>query len=207
MLPGPNLIKECPQCRQPFVQPTLLSGNTFGASFWTDGKREAPMLPETPWVVKCPTCSHLVWLDEAAKLGEEDPFGDPSRWPEARRFAELSEHDYLMALSKEATGSPEKIRYLRMRAWWAANDGFRRQPAERSASLSEEARRNMEALFSALSEAAEEQRLMRAELARELGRFEEAERLLSMKYRKELHHAVRRIAELVNQRNRRVATL
>jgi hypothetical protein len=41
MLPAPNLIRQCGQCQKPFAQPTLRSGNTIGATFWTDGKREA----------------------------------------------------------------------------------------------------------------------------------------------------------------------
>jgi hypothetical protein len=30
------------------AQRTLASGNTIGARFWTDGKMEAPMLPDQP---------------------------------------------------------------------------------------------------------------------------------------------------------------
>ena len=44
MLPGPTIIRECPECGQPIKQWTLLSGNAFGARFWTDGKPDAPML-------------------------------------------------------------------------------------------------------------------------------------------------------------------
>jgi hypothetical protein len=54
MLPGPNVIRQCNHCQKPFTEPTLMSGNTFGATFWTDGKQEAPMLPDMPWLVKCP---------------------------------------------------------------------------------------------------------------------------------------------------------
>ena len=74
MLPGPILIKQCPQCQKLFSESTLASGNTIGATFWTDGKCEAPMLPETPWLVKCAHCGHLIWIDEARQVGEEDPF-------------------------------------------------------------------------------------------------------------------------------------
>jgi hypothetical protein len=207
MLPGPNLIRQCSQCQKPFAQPTLGSGNTFGATFWTDGKREAPMLPETPWLVKCPHCGNFLWLDEATELGKEDPFGRSSRWPDAQRYAELDEPDYLAAVGMRVTDSPEKVQYIRMRAWWAANDRLRRDGGERIAALSEGARRNMESLLTALSEADEQQRLMKAEVARELSRFAEAERLLAMNYSNELQPAVRRISELVRERDARVATL
>lgn len=34
----------------------MSSGNTMGAKWWTDGKREVPMLPYTNRLVKCPYC-------------------------------------------------------------------------------------------------------------------------------------------------------
>ena len=207
MLPGPNLIKQCSQCEQPFAEPTLMSGNTFGATFWTDGKREAPMLPETPWLVKCPHCGQMLWLDEAKELGEEEPFGRSSRWPGARRYAELTESDYLAAVGMPLADSAEKVRYIRMRAWWAANDRLRRDSGEAGGAVPEDTRHNMEALLAGLSEADQQERLMRAELARELGRFDEAVRLLATNYSDELQHVVRRISDLVKERKTRVETL
>ena len=70
MLPGPTIIRQCAACAQPFQQETLMSGNTFGATFWTDGKMDAPMLPERYAVIKCPHCQTLLWIDEQATLGE-----------------------------------------------------------------------------------------------------------------------------------------
>ena len=49
MLPGPDMYKHCSSCHQLIIEETLMSGNTFGAIYWSDGKREAPMLPKTPW--------------------------------------------------------------------------------------------------------------------------------------------------------------
>jgi len=45
-----------------------MSGNTFGATFWTDGKRDAPMLPDLPEFVKCPHCKLLLWINEQEEL-------------------------------------------------------------------------------------------------------------------------------------------
>jgi hypothetical protein len=94
-----------------------------------------------------------------------------------------------------------------MRAWWAANDRLYRHPVEGTPRLSEEAHESMESLFGTLSEEDEQQRLMKAELARELGRYEEAARLLSLKYSDQLQDAVQRLSELVKQRNAQVTTL
>ncbi len=63
--PGPTIVRECPKCRVPIEEPTMASGNTIGARFWSDGKMVAPMLPNYPWLVKCSKCKHLFWVDEA----------------------------------------------------------------------------------------------------------------------------------------------
>jgi len=68
MLPGLTIIKKCSACSKLIKQETISSGNTFGATFWTDGKREAPMLPEQPWLVMCPHCHVPLWIDELEEL-------------------------------------------------------------------------------------------------------------------------------------------
>ena len=39
-----------------------MSGNTFGAELWSDGKQIAPMLPEISFVQKCPGCGKYYLL-------------------------------------------------------------------------------------------------------------------------------------------------
>jgi hypothetical protein len=57
MLAGPDQIVACPHCKALAKYMTLMSGNTFGARVWTDGKQDAPMLPHPPAVVKCRQCA------------------------------------------------------------------------------------------------------------------------------------------------------
>jgi len=71
MLPGPTLVKKCGECAGLFKQRTLTSGNTCGATYWTDGRMAAPMLPRTPALVRCPHCSAVLW---AKGLEEADSF-------------------------------------------------------------------------------------------------------------------------------------
>ena len=42
----------------------LLSGNSIGATLWSDARYEAPMLPEISPVQKCPTCGHFFLLSK-----------------------------------------------------------------------------------------------------------------------------------------------
>ena len=70
MRPGPTIIRKCSSCAAPMAQATFRSWNTFGGTLWSDGKVEAPMLPNRPWLVKCPHCNSLLWIDEQAELEE-----------------------------------------------------------------------------------------------------------------------------------------
>ena len=72
MILGPAIIRQCSACSKPIKQFTIQSGNTFGAKFWTDGKHEAPMLPDQPWLVICPHCHAPVWINELEPLGESN---------------------------------------------------------------------------------------------------------------------------------------
>src|SRR5690349_16185490 len=69
MTPGPDQIVACPHCQGLAKYLTLMSGNTFDARVWTDGKRIAPMLPQPPPVVKCRHCARCYWLADAKKIG------------------------------------------------------------------------------------------------------------------------------------------
>lgn len=65
MMPGETIYRACPACQQLLIECTLLSGNTIGAKFWTDGKMDAPMFPQIPALVRCAHCQSLLWLPEA----------------------------------------------------------------------------------------------------------------------------------------------
>ena len=61
MLPGPDIYYKCPYCSNVLYHGGMISGNTFGAKFYSDGKMDAPMLPQFPRITKC-WCNNIVWL-------------------------------------------------------------------------------------------------------------------------------------------------
>ena len=63
-MPAPPTIIECPHCNDKALKAGILSGNTFGAVSWSDGKMVAPMLPDFPT------------LDEYIELLHSDQLGD-----------------------------------------------------------------------------------------------------------------------------------
>jgi hypothetical protein len=204
MLPGPDQIVACPHCNGLAKYMTLLSGNTFGARFWTDGKKLAPMLPLPPAVAKCHHCAECYWLADAKAVGTVKSYGGDCReidpaWTSAQEVQEPSEEDYYQALEKGFAADARQERRLRVLAWWRRNDTFRdtfQAGAGRFATAQGACRKNLEALASLLNEADENDRLMKAEVLRELGDFESAEQALSRVTSAEYTQAVRQLRKL-----------
>ncbi len=181
MLPGPTLIVKAPGCNTPVKISTLASGNTFGAVYWTDGKREAPMLPDQSWLRKHPQEGVLFWAGEW-EVVDTIPFDGSEDVGVGRGipYAEdPSEGDYFTALQSGIADSDEKLRYVRIRLWWAGNDAIREQSL---ATLTPSHIDNLARLALLWSETDPQQRLMKAEGFRELGFFDDAQKLLGLEF-------------------------
>ena len=182
-MPGETIYRECPSCDGLLIERTLLSGNTIGARYWTDGKMDAPMFPENPALVRCAHCQTLLWLPEVT----EHEFATPPAMFETVKDAldptAPTEADYLEAIASGLAPDQEREIYCRLHAWHRFNDARRNQKnAAELGELSDVAASNMKALFALLDRIKPAERLMRAEIARELGRFPEALGLLKLKF-------------------------
>ncbi|WP_376791619.1 hypothetical protein [Thermoflexus sp.] len=212
MIPGPDRIIACPHCGFLAKQHTLLSGNTIGAILWSDGKMEAPMLPEFPAVTKCRGCKRFYWVDEAEVKGEIKPFDDkservPEEWKRAEPIEHLTIDEYIEALDAGVGTDAEKERYLRVHFWWAVNDIVRRNPnAKIPAKYIEKLRENLRNLFVLLDERNPNDGIMKAEIAREMGDFTQAIRLLE-DISTNLRWVADTIIELSKQKNSSVMQL
>ena len=112
-------------------------------------------------------CGGLFWVDEARMV--EFGFDAVKGKPQVKAPSEKEMLDFLAgpALPKD------KEIYLRMRVWWAANDVWRWLPNPKPA-FSKEHVKNLKALSALLDESKSDQRIIKAEIARELGDFESA---------------------------------
>ena len=131
MMLGHDRILACPICHAAARVGTLLSGNTFGAILFTDGKMIAPMLHEMPALARCKGCGVFYWLSDAEEVGAtsggpDASSVDPDACARAQRVEMLSEADYAEALAAGLASDRERELYLRVRLWWAANDRNRR---------------------------------------------------------------------------------
>ena len=204
MIPGPDQIIACPKCKGLAKYMTLVSGNTFGARVWTDGKQVAPMLPRPPAVVKCRHCGECYWLAEAQELGTVDRWGGEGQqvnpaWAAVEEVQEPTEEEYYRAFEKGLATSPEQERNLRVLAWWRRNDAFRdapRAPAGGDPSAPGPWRKNLQALAHLFHEGGENDSLMKAEVLRELGDFASAKQVLSRIDSREVAAVVRQLHSL-----------
>jgi uncharacterized protein YbaR (Trm112 family) len=182
-------VRACPHCKAHVVQEDTLSGNTIGAVFYTDGKREARMLPDHPLLAKCPACKGLFWVDEAREVaaGFEAAKGK-------QKVLNPSEGELLAFLSG-ATLAKDKELYLRQRAWWVANDA-RRHARGAKTNFSDAQVKNLQAFSAMLDETREIERIFKAEIARELGQFDTCRQLLSPLFGENLQ----KVADFIRKR-------
>jgi hypothetical protein len=147
--------------------------------------------------VKCPVCGGLFWVDEVkeVEVGFEAAKGKP-------QVMAPSEKEMLNFLADQGLPKDKEI-YLRMRCWWNANDTWRWVPSPKPA-FSPEQVKNLDALSALFDESEPNQRILKAEIARELGRFDECLLLLSYQFEEGYDWAVGFIQKLAEERVRAV---
>ncbi len=197
MLPGPTVVLKIPTTGTLVKIETLSSGNTFGARYWTDGKREAPMLPDQPWLQRLPRNGEFFWTDECEQFGQEVPWESASEFANVPFAVEPTIKGYNRALAGGIASTPAKERYIRTRLWWALNDPLRH--GKRRTSKAEMDRDNLHKLLSLLEESDPGDRLMAAELCRELGNFSRASDLLEFNFPEDFEHSANVIKMLTKK--------
>ena len=190
MIPGPVFYKKCFECSVIFKVRSFGSGNTFGATYWTDGRMNAPMISDVLSLAICPNCKNTLWLEELDTLGITTPSlaylndaeSQAQTEKEKTEIAKLGaadaefciglfSDDYYYLL-KKGIKDPKKELYVRLQLWWEEND--LRRESRRIFKMREEEIVNLQALILLLDESDEHQLMMKAEALREIGRFEDA---------------------------------
>lgn len=185
MLFGNYYLYQCPECTNKISRGSLMSGNTFGVQYFSDGKRMAPMLIDFPQITKCDHCNTIFWMVDQESIGTTDPFEclDPNNNSESFQEARfLTIPEYFDALRMKEILTPNKERYLRLHIWWTFNDRVRLKKTKKNHSAdqpvwkSEEERKawteNAYFLEELLDEKDEDDLIMIAELNRNAGKFD-----------------------------------
>lgn len=195
----------CPHCETGFSFMAVGSFNTCGATFYTDGYIEGPMYDDQGRLFRCPTCHATGWSDEfACPEGlEEDPdelsaVFDPDAGP-------IPLHEYPDLLATAPWRGPEEEKYVRIAAFWAAN--MPRRGADGTPDpFDADEERNLLALLERLGDSPQD-RLLRAEILREMGRFEDCLEVLVGFDGADLDTVAKLIRELAMGRDARVTAV
>ncbi len=188
MLPGPDSIFQCPQCDNCISVGSLMSGNTFGAKLYSDGKYVAPMLPEFPKITRCSKCKTIFWISKAKKIGQRG-FGiadifegriEDQKYQNAQTARFLSLQLYILAIESPIYTSFEEEFYIRKRLWWHFNDRVRDgKSLFISKFKSQRWSENINRLMELLDAIYDNEKVMLAELNRNLGKFEKCMDILN----------------------------
>jgi hypothetical protein len=119
---------KCPECKTNYCYTDMVSGNTTGAEFWSDGFYYGPMLLDVARVAKCPMCNAFFWIpdntikdpadnQELAEL--ENPFRFIDQPGREIKFVKES-------LKSGVINSVEKEIYIRVKLWHAINHLMRK---------------------------------------------------------------------------------
>jgi hypothetical protein len=155
---APPILYQCPACADYFKRSGFRSLH-FDDEIpdWSDGRNGNWWARESGSVGRCPSCSGIVWIDDAEKLmpapQEPRPIGPISRvwhlvigdrngrlreereWkvlPAGVQQAEYFDglvhaHDFIEALTSFSSDAQDRETYLRRRIWWASSDHLRGQ--------------------------------------------------------------------------------
>ena len=140
-------------------------------------------------------CSGLFWVDEAVEV---DTGFDAAKGKQ--QVLAPSEKELLGFLSGPALPR-DKETLPAVAAWRSANDAWRRNPNATPA-FSKDQVQNLKALSEMLDETEPNQRILKAEIARELGQFDECLLLLSYQFDEGYDYAVGFIKKLAEEKVR-----
>ena len=173
---GPDRIIACPACTKPEKYAGFFTINDLGATYWSDGLLWGPMWPRIPKIAMCKRCGHVYWIKDAEVLAKISPKETiPAEWRDVEHVDEPGEAAYYLAIREGLARTLEEERTARISAWWKSNDHVRQNPNADPVWTDIDARQqNMKTLMAFFDLNNGDDCLMRADLLRELGRFDEA---------------------------------
>ncbi len=182
------LTKQCSNCGAPIQIPDFTSPDLLEGRLWSDLRFDSAHFSEPPLLGKCPSCGALGPLAELPPMPESSSIQPDDRY----NYQALDSDDYAALLEEAGDIAPPFHSYLRIRFWQLSND--RRRGGD-SVPLSEAERANMLALLELLGSRPAD-RLMRAQIQRQLEDFEGAQATLDTPFDEQLAPLVKRLQRL-----------
>ena len=181
--PGPDYIYECTKCKNLLKKGSNASGNSLGSTLYSDARMIAPMLLEFPNFTKCQKCNTVLWLSEMKEIGTcgERNKNCKLEWKYADRARFLDVKDLFRFLEMDIVKNDKvKEKIVRQQIWWTFNDRVRANKEifidKGDEILWEQNCRRLIELFDVEDV---NQKIMKAELHRNLGEFETCMELIN----------------------------
>ena len=198
---GPAFRLTCPHCGGHKYIESIMSGNTFRGTMWSDGKKDYPMLPSPSPIQICPKCGKYYFYEDGKPLSMDfeafkNAIKDKSRLDDAEiekqyrialrswdkeagvnGFGLLNEQESREAyafLYSDSLPEQRKANVLITRLF-SFNDEYLRM----NNTLPDELQETQEEFISKIISQFANEKLFVAELYREVGQFEKAKELLT----------------------------
>lgn len=200
---GPTKILICPFCGGKKGVITLLSGNTFDGTVWSDTRRHYPMMPELSPIQKCPHCSKFYFIEQAESHYTDDI---TLLQDSDGGIKNLSVAEALMAVNQMESISLTKTQRweLHHQYFLAYNDAYRRYPDRATSSPTPEEKEMFHKAIEGLLEGIDRTNefiLFHAELLRETARFDEALQILTQNQNPDDRWVAERMKAHIHRRN------
>jgi hypothetical protein len=165
-------------------------------------------------LMTCQRCRRHQWREdvptqksmseqEYGSLFDKNPESYRSRHPGQGSPQPFFTNHYEDALHQELWKTEAQEKYIRIRAWWSFNNIYREKTTEKF-NLTPEQKANLLKLLQLLNEDNPETSIMKAEVFRELGQFDECLKQLDQPFDSRYLSAVNAIKELANCKKRHV---
>jgi hypothetical protein len=210
MIPGSNYIFPCTNCTNIFVKGSIDSGNNFGLKVYSDGKNVAPMMPRFPKMVKCKQCGTFVRLMYSKSIGDYE-YHEPIKeeWKNAQHAEFLTIEENFEALESDFAKQLKRKEFiLRQQIWWAYNERLK-DGKELFADDKDQERYldNIRSLKPLLDITDINQKIMFAEMHRNLGEFEDCISVLNTINDSQLAEIIQKLITACNEKHRWVFQL
>lgn len=185
-----------------------MTANTFGAKLYSDGKSIAPMFPDVPEITKCSICEGIFWLKNQKEIGERNLWDEESEWKDVKGAEFLTIYEYQSALDNKIYESKDDEIYLRQRIWWGFNDRVRfDEPIFTSETDEKLWLDNIKKLLELLDINELEEKIMIAELYRNIGEFQKCIEIVTVLENTELDWIREALVSECLEKNRSVVQL
>ena len=181
MLTGSTIVYQCPKCGQLVLGQSILSVNDIKAKYYSDGRMEGPYFCEQNSITECPACKKIFWLDlkhQVDEFHEDYDRGDPQI---ANHYHSLGDwaprldiQGWRRAINEKVFGNAKEELFLQTRLLWELNKYFLKHGEWESSQQLKLWEDTIQDLLLIIQPQRPQEYLLKAELQRNLGQFEQA---------------------------------